>query len=234
VTSLTLNGVAVTLTSGTFTAAFQPTIGVNTLTLVAKDAAGNTTTITSTFTYVALTFNGTAGNDTLIGNALSNVLNGMGGDDLLDCGAGGNDQANGGDGNDTISCVEPLTTAKANADIVNCGAGTNDRATVDPYDKVIGCEKVLRVWIGSAKRDVAKGTRANDRFDLKAGNDQVTCGGGNDTVLTGAGNDVINCVDRGKMAKKHRDTVNCGAGRKDKATVDKFDKVIGCEGVTRV
>jgi hypothetical protein len=43
----------------------------------------------------------------------------------------------------------------------------------------------------------------------------------------GSGNDSINA----RNGKK--ETVNCGAGNKDFATVDKADKVKGCEKVKR-
>lgn len=234
IASLTVNGVVTPVAAGAFSTAITPAVGANTVTVVAKDAAGNEVSATTTFSFLQKTFTGTKKNDKLTGNSGANVLNGLAGNDTIDCGAGGKDVANGGAGNDKITCVEPLATAKANADTVNCGPGKGDVAVVDPFDKVVGCEKVTRVWIGSAKADKAKGTKANDRFDLKGGNDSASCGGGNDVVALGAGNDVVNCVDKGKGAKKSKDIVNCGPGKKDKAVVDRFDKVTGCEKVTRV
>ena len=44
----------------------------------------------------------------------------------------------------------------------------------------------------------------------------------------GAGNDTINA------RNGQKETVDCGAGKKDKATVDKRDRVKGCERVQRV
>ena len=43
----------------------------------------------------------------------------------------------------------------------------------------------------------------------------------------GAGSDTVNARN-GK-----RETIDCGPGKKDKATVDKRDKVKGCERVRR-
>jgi hypothetical protein len=45
-------------------------------------------------------------------------------------------------------------------------------------------------------------------------------------LLGGAGNDVINARDG------QRDLVNCGSGV-DTAVVDKLDRVVGCEHVSR-
>jgi hypothetical protein len=237
VTSLTVNGTAVTpAADGSFSTSVVLTASPSTITVVAKDAAGNETTSTSTVTFRALTFTGTTGNDTLTGNSLANTLNGLEGDDVIDCGAGGMDTALGNSGNDTINCVEPFATAKANADTVNCGSGSKDVAMVDPFDKVVGCEQVTRVWKGSGRRDVFRQTKlANDRFDTLGGNDLIVCGGGIDTVLAGAGNDSVNCADTGTAAARRRskDVVNCGAGRQDVAIVDASDRTIGCERVVR-
>jgi hypothetical protein len=49
---------------------------------------------------------------------------------------------------------------------------------------------------------------------------------GNDTI-NGAGNDTIGARN-GK-----RETVDCGAGKRDRATADRRDKVRGCEKVER-
>ena len=54
-----------------------------------------------------------------------------------------------------------------------------------------------------------------------------TGGAGVNVYKGGAGDDTLSA----KNGKK--ETVDCGAGRKDKATVDKVDKVKGCEKVTR-
>ena len=70
-----------------------------------------------------------------------------------------------------------------------------------------------------------------------AGNDRLYGGGGNDTLdggrgrnsySGGRGNDTI----RARNAK--RETVNCGRGKRDRATVDRNDRVRGCERVKRV
>jgi hypothetical protein len=47
------------------------------------------------------------------------------------------------------------------------------------------------------------------------------------TYRAGAGNDSI------KARNGKKETVDCGSGKKDTATVDKSDKVKGCENVKR-
>jgi Ca2+-binding RTX toxin-like protein len=234
VVSVTVNGVAATLVDGAWSVQLPLTAGVNVLSAVARDGAGNeTTSAPVSVDYRQRVFNGTSGNDVLRGNQWANILNGFAGNDRIFCGVGGKDVVNAGPGNDFVDCVEPYAMAKANADVVRCGPGT-DTALVDPFDTVLACERVTRVWIGRAGRDVFVGTKANDRFNTLGGNDSITCGGGRDTVNAGAGNDTINCYDPGTPAqqKASRDVVNCGPGR-DTAIVDRYDVVRGCEKVTR-
>jgi hypothetical protein len=52
-------------------------------------------------------------------------------------------------------------------------------------------------------------------------------GGGTDTFKGGKGKDTI------KAADGKKETVDCGKGTNDKATVDDNDAVTGCEQVTR-
>lgn len=59
------------------------------------------------------------------------------------------------------------------------------------------------------------------------GNDKLTGGKDVNKYKGGAGNDVLNAWN-GK-----KETVDCGRGKKDQATVDRADKVKGCERVAR-
>jgi hypothetical protein len=89
---------------------------------------------------------------------------------------------------------------------------------------------------GASGHDCLLGGRGNDRLLGEAGDDRLTGGSGND-VLTGGpgtngydagrGSDVVNA------ANGRRETVRCGPG-KDRARVDRGDRVISCERVTRV
>jgi Ca2+-binding RTX toxin-like protein len=83
---------------------------------------------------------GSDGNDTLSGDAASNVIYGDDGDDTI-TGGGGSDFLFGDDGNDTIAARDNT------ADLVVCGSGT-DAATTDDIDTASDCET----------NDVAKAT----------------------------------------------------------------------------
>ena len=72
-----------------------------------------------------------------------------------------------------------------------------------------------------------KGDAGNDRLYGAPGNDTLQGGAGNDRRDGGAGNDTLSA------ANGRRETVDCGSGRKDVATVDAFDRVRGCERVKR-
>ena len=73
------------------------------------------------------------------------------------------------------------------------------------------------VETGTAAADVITGSRFNDTQRGLGGNDRLRGGLGNDTIDARDG---------------RRDDVNCGAGRHDRARVDKVDRVRGCEVVT--
>ncbi|MEX2103579.1 MAG: Ig-like domain-containing protein, partial [Gaiellaceae bacterium] len=89
---------------------------------------------------------------------------------------------------------------------------------------------------GAAGNDCLEGGRGNDRLTGGAGNDRLVGGGGRDvltggpgrnTYLAGAGNDTV------RARNGRRERVNCGKGRRDRAVVDRRDRVRGCERVTR-
>lgn len=72
--------------------------------------------------------------------------------------------------------------------------------------------------------DRVKGRQGRDRLLGGYGADRITGGPGRDTILAGPGNDRVFARD-GK-----RDIVRCGRGQ-DRTTVDRFDRVSGCESV---
>jgi Ca2+-binding RTX toxin-like protein len=93
--------------------------------------------------------------DRLVGNARANRLEGGFGNDVLSGGPGndelhgslGNDRLDGGPGRDEIEADEGrdyVIAADGRRDTVNCGPG-RDSARVDRFDRVIGCERVVRV-----------------------------------------------------------------------------------------
>src|SRR3954454_8478321 len=143
----------------------------------------------------------------------NDVLNGTSGADLL-CGLFGNDTINGLAGNDTLwgDACGKLARVSA-ADVLRdgndtlSGGGGNDSL------------------YGAGGKDSLRGGRGSDKLFGGAGDDTLKGEAGSDRLDGGAGNDSINARDRRK------DTVNCGSGRRDTATVDRADKVRGCEKV---
>jgi Ca2+-binding RTX toxin-like protein len=104
-----------------------------------------------------------------------------------------------------------------------CGLLGNDRINgLGGNDTLFGdaCGKVRKVGAAAVKD-------GNDTLRGGKGNDKLTGGGGVNKYDGGPGNDTINARN-GK-----RETVNCGAGKRDKATVDRRDRVKGCEKVSR-
>jgi Ca2+-binding RTX toxin-like protein len=80
--------------------------------------------------------------------------------------------------------------------------------------------------LGTYGDDVINGLAGNDKINGREGNDRLTGGKGKDTIVGGPGNDTIFAKDGA------RDVVGCGPG-KDRARVDKRDRVSGCESVSR-
>ena len=75
--------------------------------------------------------------------------------------------------------------------------------------------------------DVLNGGPGKDELYGGPGKDEIDGGGASNNLQGGKGNDTISARNR------RRDTVNCGKGRGDAATVDNVDLLTGCEKVTR-
>ena len=80
---------------------------------------------------------------------------------------------------------------------------------------------------GGAGKDKLSGGAGKDKLSGGPGKDKLTGGNGKDKLNGGPGNDTINARDN------RRETVNCGSGKKDRATVDRIDRVVRCEKVKR-
>lgn len=226
--SLTVNGVPVRpAADGSFRASIVLSSSPATISAVATGLSGTTTRTSVTVEFRAITFYG-SGSGTLSGNGLSNVLDDGDGATHVLCGVGGRDVVRAGGGDDFVDCVEPFAIASRNADTVDCGAG-DDRAHVDIFDRVVNCERVTRVWMGAAPRDSFRGSAENDWFLGMAGPDRISCRSGSDQVSSGSGNDVVRCSDPARVARRSRDTIECGAGKRDRAYVDYHDRTVGCE-----
>jgi hypothetical protein len=170
------------------------------------------------------TLTGTAAGETICGLFGNDVIDGLAGNDTLygdacnkkakitaaQAPTDGNDKLKGGDGNDTLY-----------------GAGGKDSLKGGKgKDKLFGGVGNDKLG-GDDGNDTLDGGVGKDALDGGKGNDKLTGGKDTNTYKGGAGDDSINA----KNGKK--ETVDCGAGKKDSASVDKADTVRGCEKVTR-
>jgi Ca2+-binding RTX toxin-like protein len=150
------------------------------------------------------------------------------------CGLLGNDVINAGGGNDTVfgdlcDVKAKLSAAQAGVggnDTLNGGTGNDTLYGAGGTDKLLGADGADRLF-GGAGNDTLDGGKGKDALDGGAGNDRLTGGADVNTYRGGAGDDTVNA------ANGKKETVDCGAGKKDSASVDKADKVKGCEKVKR-
>jgi Ca2+-binding RTX toxin-like protein len=161
------------------------------------------------------------------------LLNGTPGPDLI-CGLLGNDTVNGLAGNDTLwgdACgkvakLQPAQALTDGNDAITGGDGNDALYGAGGKDSLSGGNGNDKLF-GGPGADTLKGEAGNDRIDGGAGNDRLAAGKGRNSLAGGSGDDSLNARN-GK-----RDTVNCGGGKKDAATVDRVDNVSGCERVKR-
>jgi len=176
---------------------------------VVTGGSGNDTMTAATG--VAVTFNGGAGNDTLIGDSGNDTLNGEAGNDTLR-GAAGNDILNGGDNDDTFD----EETASNGGDTFNGGLGTD---TVDYSARTVALTVTMD---GVAANDGETGENDNVKADVEniigstvadnitgnASANRIKGGLGNDILAGGLGDDTF---DEG-AATSGLDTISGGAG----------------------
>jgi len=126
-------------------------------------------------------------NDTLTGNAGSNVLSGRNGNDIINAGDG-NDTLSGGAGDDSLNGQGANDTVdystSPGAVIVNLNAGT---ATGEGVDTLGTIENAT----GSNFNDTLTGNGVGNTLLGRNGNDIIDGGGGNDTMNGGDGNDTL-------------------------------------------
>jgi Ca2+-binding RTX toxin-like protein len=137
---------------------------------------------------------GSSGNDTLIGDSLTNVLQGGAGNDSLDGGDGIDmasyagafagvavdlnvaNQVTGGAGDDTLVNIEGVIGSNQ-ADTLTGNGGANSIAGLDGAD----------ILSGGDGNDTLAGGNGNDLIDGGNGNDTLDGGNGNDTLVAGSG-----------------------------------------------
>jgi Ca2+-binding RTX toxin-like protein len=156
---------------------------------------------------------GGLGNDTLIGNASHNVIDGHNGDDYIEPGLGSDDILGGAGTDRVIYQFHPAAVSLSLDGVKNDGMpGENDN--------ILGSVETLR---GSAFDDTLTGNGAANLLQSVGGNDTLNPGGGSDVAESGEGDDTITVNDG------VADTVLCGNGF-DTVTRDAADSLnANCE-----
>jgi hypothetical protein len=150
---------------------------------------------------------GGPGHDVLTGTIAGDRINGLGGNDRIS-GLAGDDCLLGGSGSDRLS-----------------GSGGKDRLGGDAGNDRVGGGSGNDTIAGGSGKDRLGGDAGNDRLSGGSGNDTIAGGAGKNRLSGGPGNDVL------RARNRKRDTVSCGAGRRDRARIDRFDRVSGCERI---
>lgn len=171
-------------------------------------------------------FGSTNANDALTGTAAGEEICGLLGNDVID-GLGGDDTLFG----DLcgVQAKVVATGARAGAggnDTLTGGAGNDTVFGAAGADKLFGSDGRDKL-LGGDGADTLSGGDGKDALDGGKGNDSLTGGRDANSFKGGSGNDKVNA----RNGKKDR--VDCGAGRKDRASVDRVDRVRGCEKVKR-
>ena len=125
--------------------------------------------------------------------------------------------------------VALVGTTPALAEKVDCRPADRDTTLclkTGGWTEITGTDRADEL-IGTKGPDQLLADGGNDRVFAGSGNDEIRGGSGRDYIDAGRGNDIVDARDR------KRDTIDCGAGRKDEAIVDKVDRVKNCEKIRR-
>ena len=136
----------------------------------------------------------------------------------------------------------PLPGACANVQTGGAGADTLTGSAFGDTLRGLAGNDVL---IALAGDDCLSGGAGNDRLAAGAGKDRLGGGAGKDKLKGGPGKDKLTGGkgkdklkggpgdDTIKARDDRREIVRCGGGKKDRATVDRIDRVVRCEKVER-
>ena len=175
---------------------------------------------------------GGADNDVLDGGAGNDLLRGQAGDDVLDGGTG-NDRLEGGDGNDVlVGGADPdklyggiggdVLHGNEGDDLLNGGEGNDTAYGGDGADDLYG-QDGNDTLNGGEGADKLFGQDGNDTLIGGSGNDQLYGGDGNDGMDGGADDDVL-------YGEGGGDTINGGDGNDQLIGADGSDSLNGGDG----
>lgn len=154
----------------------------------AFDGFGDTDTLRNLENITGSTYD-----DVLIGNALPNTLNGLGGNDLL-IGNGGDDTLDGGDGIDTVSYRRSSNSSNTGVSVdLSQGTafdGIDGLDTLRNIENIIGSQFADRLT-GDSQANTILGGSGNDIIDGKEGSDRLFGESGNDEIHGGSGDDYL-------------------------------------------
>lgn len=172
------------------------------------------------------------GDDTLIGGAGHDFLNGGTGDDSL-VGAGGTDYLNGEDGDDTLEgdAGGDFLSGGADNDVLEGGAGHDDLNGEDGDDLLLGGNHNDDITGGEGS-DTIRGGHGRDFIEGGGESDFIKGDIGNDTILGGEGDDEISGGSGGDMLFGQRgdDIINGNRGKDRIDGGDGEDELTGAAG----
>ena len=135
----------------------------------------------------------------------------------------------GGDGDDLVIGQRGVGGDGDDRMMVGSGLGDSGNDTLSCFPQGSAC-----YLNGGAGDDVLTGDTGSDRLFGGRGRDLVRGGAGMDVLEGDAGADrLVAREDESAGEKPRKDRVDCGAGRRDRATIDRRDRVRRCELVTR-
>jgi Ca2+-binding RTX toxin-like protein len=167
----------------------------------------------------------TNGNDVINGTSIAETICGLGGSDKLN-GLGGNDILWGDACNDRVKRIFAAQTPTDGKDTLDGGDGNDSLFGAGGNDKLKGRDGKDKLYGGDGN-DSLDGGKGKDSLDGGKGNDKLIGGPDTNKYKAGDGNDTVSA----RNGKK--ETVDCGKGSKDSATVDRNDTVKSCETVKR-
>ena len=170
-------------------------------------------------------FGATNGNDTLSGTPAADKICGLLGNDVIN-GVAGNDTLYGDACDKKAKLIVGAQIPTDGNDKLNGGDGNDALYGAGGKDTLKGGKGKDKLFGGDGN-DTLSGEDGKDTLDGGKGNDKLTGGKDVNSYKGGAGDDTVSA------RNKKKDTIDCGAGKKDKATVDRIDKVKGCETVSR-